>query len=112
MRFKTMSCRDVDEEFAVHASVLGGNPNRSEIMLDDLPDGTNTFESVVDFCYGFNIDVTATTIALLYRTMDMYLEVIIQVAIFGSFLCVHASFYVKAHIFICKCNLKKEIKDD
>ncbi|KAK8705822.1 hypothetical protein V6N13_049411 [Hibiscus sabdariffa] len=74
MRFKTMSCRDVDEEFAVHASVLGGNPNRSEIMLDDLPDGTNTFESVVDFCYGFNIDVTATTIALLYRTMDMYLE--------------------------------------
>ncbi|KAK9026090.1 hypothetical protein V6N11_038938 [Hibiscus sabdariffa] len=61
MRFKTISCKEESEEFFGNASVLGGKPNRSKAVFDDLPDRTNIFESVVDFYYRFNADVTATT---------------------------------------------------
>ncbi|KAK8527006.1 hypothetical protein V6N12_054234 [Hibiscus sabdariffa] len=140
-----MSCREVDEEYPSHGSVLGGKPNRCviyppkpsvvaealerrnnnwfvrtkvasdlvvqvgdfsfhlhklavvsksgylnrlvfakrseahgdngagclKLVLDDLPGGTKTFGSVVNFCYGFNVDVTATTIAPLYCAANL-----------------------------------------
>ncbi|GMJ02844.1 DEFECTIVELY ORGANIZED TRIBUTARIES 3 [Hibiscus trionum] len=142
---KTMSCRDVDEDYPSHGSVLGGKPNRCviyppkpslvaeaverrnnnwfvrtkvasdlvvqvgdfsfhlhklamvsksgyfnrlvfakrseahgdngagclKLVLDDLPGGTKAFGSVVNFCYGFNVDVTATTIAPLYCAANL-----------------------------------------
>lgn len=37
-----------------------------KIVLNDLPGGTKTFELVVNFCYGLNIDATPTNIAPLY----------------------------------------------
>ncbi|KAK4851116.1 hypothetical protein QYF36_012528 [Acer negundo] len=37
-----------------------------KIHLDNLPGGTETFELVVKFCYGWKVDVTATNIAALY----------------------------------------------
>ncbi|KAA3467252.1 coleoptile phototropism protein 1-like [Gossypium australe] len=52
--------------FAKRSEGHGHNGGSLKIVLDDLPGGTNTFESIVNFCYGFKVDVTATTIAPLY----------------------------------------------
>ncbi|XP_022734723.1 root phototropism protein 3-like [Durio zibethinus] len=41
----------------------GENGGSLKIVLDDLPGGTKSFESVVKFCYGWKIHVTATNVA-------------------------------------------------
>ncbi|PPD88362.1 hypothetical protein GOBAR_DD14715 [Gossypium barbadense] len=52
--------------FAKRSEGHGHNGGSLKIVLDDLPCGTNTFESIVNFCYGFKVDVTAASIAPLY----------------------------------------------
>ncbi|XWS10586.1 hypothetical protein CRYUN_Cryun38cG0009100 [Craigia yunnanensis] len=47
-------------------SSQGKNGGSIKIVLDDLPGGTKSFELVVNFSYGWKIDVTATNIAPLY----------------------------------------------
>ncbi|KAE8654130.1 Detected protein of unknown function [Hibiscus syriacus] len=55
--------------FAKRSEAHGDNgAGYLKLVLPDLPGGTKTFESVVNFCYGFNVDVTATTVAPLYCT--------------------------------------------
>ncbi|KAH7574542.1 hypothetical protein JRO89_XS03G0309500 [Xanthoceras sorbifolium] len=44
----------------------GERGNSPKIHLENLPGGTETFELVVKFCYGWKVDVTATNIAALY----------------------------------------------
>lgn len=39
---------------------------KTEVQLDNLPGGTKTFESVVKFCYGWKVDLTAANIGPLY----------------------------------------------
>lgn len=46
------------------------NQNSVRIRLDNLPGGTETFESIVKFCYGWKVDVTAYNIAALYSAAN------------------------------------------
>ncbi|XP_059438890.1 root phototropism protein 3-like [Corylus avellana] len=39
---------------------------KTDLQLDNLPGGTETFESVVKFCYGWKVDLTVANIAPLY----------------------------------------------
>jgi hypothetical protein len=39
---------------------------KTDVQLDNLPGGTKTFESVVKFCYGWKVELTAANIAPLY----------------------------------------------
>ncbi|KAM1742957.1 hypothetical protein ACFXTH_012784 [Malus domestica] len=43
-----------------------GRDASPRIQLDNLPGGAKVFESVVKFCYGWTVDLTAANIALLY----------------------------------------------
>ncbi|KAJ0079772.1 hypothetical protein Patl1_22691 [Pistacia atlantica] len=44
----------------------GEKGNSCKIRIDNLPGGSETFELVVKFCYGWKVDVTAVNIAALY----------------------------------------------
>lgn len=44
----------------------GEKENSCKIYLDNLPGGSETFELVVKFCYGWKVDVTALNVAALY----------------------------------------------